>query len=164
MHRHLGRYLRVLSLIFVVTVLAGCAANNKIHNTSIVVQFSPDQMLHIAWIPVTLPDGSPPIKQRADLLRDVAEIAGGYTLIEGAVGGWQPPGQRTVESELNDLLLVKGPAPLALMLQQRLAQDFQQKQPFVVSIPVLPMSATVEDEQVQGAEEPSEAAGETVPD
>jgi len=129
---------------------AGCAAGNKIHNTQVIVQFSTDEVLHIACVPTRLPDGEPATAQRTALLEAVTQAAGGYTLVEETMGGWMVPGTRRVQSEVNDLLLVKGPPDLAMLLEKMLHEDFQQDVPFVISLPVLPVQAQVPPMQLIG--------------
>jgi hypothetical protein len=129
---------------------AGCAIGTKLQNTQIYVQVSPDEMLHMAAIPRLLPDGTRPTEQTAALLQEVAAMAGSYIYIEEVVGGWVPPGRRDVLQERNDLLLVKGPPELALFLRDRLRKDFKQELPFVVSMPILPVSARVTQAQQAG--------------
>ena len=156
------RLLRVgLSRLVVAGLLlavVGCAAGNRIHNTTVVVQFSTEEVLHVACVPTVLPDGTPAIGQRSALLEEIAAAEGGYTLIEKVAAAWVPPGTKRVRREVNDLLLVRGPPEIALILQERLATDFQQESPFVISLPVLPAAATVSRTQQMGLEVSPEQA------
>jgi hypothetical protein len=152
--------LRLPRLVFAGLLLAvvGCAAGNKIHNTQVIVQFSTEEVLHVACVPTVLPDGTPALAQRSALLEEVAAGAGGYTLIEEVAGAWVPPGAKRVRREVNDLLLVKGPPEIALLLQERLATEFQQESPFVISLPILPAAATVSRAQQMGMQVSPEQA------
>ena len=114
----------------------GCAPFSRVTTTQITVQVSGERLLHLATVPRVLPDGTSPSEQVADLLEEVAERAGGYTYIEKVMGGWVPPGEDEVVEELNDLLLVQGPPELAFFLMEKLREDFKQREPFVVSLPV----------------------------
>jgi GAF domain-containing protein len=114
----------------------GCAWMNRVSETRIVVQFSGDQLLHVAILPRRLPDGSEPTKQLKALLDEMAERAGGYTYIPQVVGGWRPPGEKATVEQTCDLLLVKGPPEIAYVIDARLREDFGQKEPVVVSLPI----------------------------
>jgi hypothetical protein len=123
-------------LAVAVAATGGCGLFNEIHQTQITVEYSGDQLLHLATIPRQLPDGQRPTEQVEALLEEIAERAGGYTYIENVMGGWMPPEGEKVVEERNDLLLVKGPPEVKPYLQQRLREDFQQEMPFVISLPV----------------------------
>ena len=158
-----GGTLKLTLLLAGACILAsatGCAAANKIHNTQVIVQFSTEEVLHVACVPTVLPDGEPASAQRAALLEAVAKAAGGYTLIEDAMGGWVPPGTRTTTLEVNDLLLVKGPPELMFLLEQRLREDFGQDYPFIISLPVLPVATVVPPPaETEGAAEEARGLG-----
>ncbi|MHC4592504.1 MAG: hypothetical protein ACYS8L_07410 [Planctomycetota bacterium] len=134
----------------------GCAWLNRFQTTQITVQFSGEELLHMAIVPRELPDGSRPEEQVAALLKEVAERAGGYTYIEQVAGGWVPPGEKQVIKELNDLLLVKGPPEVGPFLRVRLRKDFDQEYPFVVSLPTQSIAVVRPVAAPQG--EPAEAA------
>ena len=116
-----------LTLATAVALSAGCAIGTRVHTTAITVQTSSNELLHVAAIPRVLPSGERPTEQLADLLAEVARKAGGYTLVENVEGGWIPPDRSKVLTELNDLLLVKGPPEVAHLLRARLREDFQQE-------------------------------------
>jgi hypothetical protein len=124
-------------LALVVALTSGCAALNSQKSTAIYVQFSGNDMLHVAIIPRVLPDGQPAAKQRDALLKDVADVAGGYTLIERVTSTWKSKGSSgAAMKEADDLLLVEGPAVLGAGLRQRLHDDFGQPSPYVLSLPI----------------------------
>ena len=130
------RAVLVVVLALVVAGATGCGSFlNKAANTYISVQTNGDRLLHIAVIPRTLPDGQPADKQRDALLKDVIEVAGGYTYIERVMGAWKPDPKAETVKEMDDLLLVAGPPELGMLLKQRLNQDFKQRTPFVLSLP-----------------------------
>ncbi|MHC5034268.1 MAG: hypothetical protein ACYTFZ_04465 [Planctomycetota bacterium] len=149
-----------LAVLVLVAVSAlgttGCAWFNRMQGTQITVQFSGDDLLHLAIIPRELPDGSVPKEQVAALLLEVAARAGGYTYIEEVAGGWIPPGEEQVVKELGDLLLVQGPPEIAPFLKARLRKDFDQEYPFVLSLPT--QSVAVLRPVAAPKEEPAEAA------
>jgi hypothetical protein len=125
----------VLSLT--VAVSAGCGTLNTQKNTYISVQCSGDRMLHLAIIPRVLPDGQPAAKERDALLKDVADVAGGYTLVERVMSAWkQPDSPEAAKQEADDLLIVAGVPELGMGLRQRLHDDFGQTSPFVLSLPI----------------------------
>lgn len=113
---------------------AGCGWN-KIHNTTVAVQVSGEDLLFIAAIPRVLPDGTRPDAQRKVLLDEMLQIAGGYTYLEEVTGAWMPPDGSGPVSELNDLLLVRGRPEVGYAIARRLAKDFGQKAPFVITVP-----------------------------
>ena len=82
MPRRLHVMLSRIVLAGLLVVAVGCGSGNKIHNTYVMVQFSTDEVMHLACVPTLLPDGQPATEQRAKLLEDMASIAGGYTLVE----------------------------------------------------------------------------------
>jgi hypothetical protein len=94
-------------------------------------------LLHLAVVPLAMPDGRPCADRIPGLLERVARLAGGYTLVEQVTGGWVPPGEDQVVQESNSLLLVVGPPRVASFLKASLRTDFQQTDPFVISVPVL---------------------------
>lgn len=123
-------------LALVIAGATGCGSFlNKAQNTYISVQTNGDRLLHVAVIPRTLPDGQPSDKQRDALLKDVVEVAGGYTYIERVMGAWKPDPKAETQKEMDDLLLVAGPPELGMLILQRLKVDFKQRAPFVVSLP-----------------------------
>ena len=135
-HACLQRLVLLVGLLALAVAAPGCALFNSVDQTQITVEMRSDQLLHLAALPRLLPDGSPATEQRDKLLDEVAELAGGYTLIDNVLGGWVPPGQKQVVEERNDLLLVKGPPEAAYLLEARLREDFQQLEPFVESLPI----------------------------
>ncbi len=88
----LGARTMVVMLALTVAAMAGCGTLNTMKNTYVTVQFSGQDMLHLAIIPRTLPDGTPAAKQRDALLKDVADVAGGYTLVPSVMSAWKPKG------------------------------------------------------------------------
>ena len=132
----LSRLALLAALLTLLAAAPGCALWNSYDQTKVVVQMGSGEMLHLAAVPRVLPDGTRPKEQLDALLKDVAKMAGGYTLIDNVLGGWLPAGQETVIEERNDLLLVKGPPEVAYLLRARLAEDFQQVEPFVESVPI----------------------------
>ena len=136
MRRSFVNRLVLLAAVAVLIVAAPGCMLGGVDQTQITVQFGSGQMLHIAALPRVLPDGTPAKAQREKLLGEVADLAGGYTLIDNVLGGWVPPGQEGVVQERNDLLLLEGPPEGAYLLRARLLEDFQQKEPFVVSLPI----------------------------
>jgi hypothetical protein len=137
MGRISARVVLAVVLALVVVGATGCGSFlNKAQNTYIQVQYSGDHLLYMVVIPRTLPDGQPSDKQRDALLKDVAEIAGGYTYIERVMGAWKPDPKAETVKEMDDLLLVAGPTELGMLLQQRLRDDFKQRVPFVVPLPI----------------------------
>ncbi len=130
---------RRLFIVFAAAALmaatAGCHTCHKARWTHTTAH-SGDRVLHLIVVPRELPDGTAPTQQLADLLEEVARRAGGYTHIEKVTGGWLPPGEAEVVQERNGLLLVEGPPDLAAFFMQRLREDFQQRYPFVVSLPI----------------------------
>jgi len=131
-----NRLVLLVAVVALVVSAPGCAFFNRVNQPQITVQMGSGQLLHVAVLPRVLPDGTSAEEQRNKLLEEVAELAGGYTLIDNVLGGWVPPGQKAVMQERNDLLLVKGPFEAGYLLKARLLQDFQQEVPFVESIPV----------------------------
>ncbi|MCK4283648.1 MAG: hypothetical protein KAX44_04965 [Candidatus Brocadiae bacterium] len=126
----------VLAAAALMAATTGCRTCHKARRMHTSAQFSSERVLHLIVVPKELPDGRAPTQQLADLLEEVAQRAGGYTTIEKVTGGWLPPGETEVVQERNDLLLVEGPPDLAAFLMQRLREDFQQRCPFVVSLPI----------------------------
>ena len=120
----------------IVMATTGCALGTKVNVAQIAVQVRSDRLLHIAAVPRVLPDGEPATEKRAELLRELAQRAGGYACIEKVLGGWVPPQKADVVEELNDLLLVDGPPEVARFLRERLHEDFGQEYPFVISLPI----------------------------
>ena len=161
-----GLFVLVVVLALVVAGATGCGSFlNKAQNTYISVQTNGDRLLHIAVIPRTLPDGQPSDKQRDALLKDVIEVAGGYTYIERVMGAWKPDPKAETVNEMDDLLLVAGPPELGMLLRQRLAQDFKQRTPFVLSLPTQSpqlFRATPQPENGPGG--PKAPAGQTAPE
>jgi len=137
MNTRWGRGLALLTLLVAAGLgPGGCAWFNKMQGTQITVMVPGDQLLHIAVVPKVLPDGTSAAEKTAELLARVAKRAGGYTFVEDVAGAWVPPGQDLLVRERNGLLLVAGPPELAQFLADKLREDFRQKQPFVVSLPI----------------------------
>lgn len=137
MGRLSARACLVVVLALSAAATAGCGTLNTQKNTTILVQFSGERMLHLAIIPRVLPDGQPAAKERDALLKDVADVAGGYTLIPRVMRAWKQPGSpEAAKEEADDLLLVAGVPELNMGLRQRLHDDFGQTTPFVLSLPV----------------------------
>ncbi len=133
----LGARAFLVVLALTVAAMAGCGTLNTQKNTYIQVQYSGQRMLHIAIIPRTLPDGQPAAKERDALLKDVADVAGGYTLIPSVMSSWkQEGGPDVAKEEADDLLMVAGVPELGMGLRQRLHDDFGQASPFVLSLPI----------------------------
>ncbi len=133
----LGARTVVLVLALAVAAMAGCGTLNTMKSTYITVQYSGTRMLHLAIIPRTLPDGTPSAKERDALLKDVADVAGGYTLVPRVMSSWKQEGTPdAAKEEADDLLIVAGVPELGMGLKQRLHDDFGQKMPFVLSLPI----------------------------
>jgi hypothetical protein len=75
-------------------------------------------------------------EKKAALLKEVAEKAGGYTLAEEQVGAWVPAAGKEAVKEVNDVLWVAGTPDLGAFLYDSLKDDFDQKAPFVLAIPL----------------------------
>lgn len=140
----------------------GCMLWSKVQPTQITVEVRANRFLHIAAVPRQLPNGERPTKQLEALLDDVSRRAGGYTLIESVAGGWLPPGQTEVVREENDLLLVEGPPEMSIVLKARIAKDFQQQYPFVISIPVEAITL-IQQTSASGAAPVGEKPAQTAP-
>jgi hypothetical protein len=67
---------------------------------------------------------------------EMLEMAGNCYLLEQVTGIRMPPDSDTSVSELDDLLLVRGRPEVNYALRRRLATDFKQKAPFVISVPL----------------------------
>jgi hypothetical protein len=159
--QQMRRSAAVLALALALALSAGCALGTKVHTTTITVQTSGEELLHLAIVPRFLPNGERPTQQMADLKAELAEKAGGYTLVEEVEGGWVPPGGGGVLKEMNDLLLVKGPPAVAHVLRVRLREDFEQEYPFVLSLPIQSVAVIRVGAPRPGAKQPGEAAALT---
>jgi hypothetical protein len=129
----------VLALLLCVVALAGsngCAWFNKSQGMQITIMVPGDQLLFMAVIPRLLPDGTTSTAKKAALLEDVAKRAGGYTLAEEQVGAWVPAAGKEAVKEVNDVLWVAGTPDVGVFLYEKLRDDFDQQQPFVLAIPL----------------------------
>jgi hypothetical protein len=140
-----SRIVLLVAVVVVVVAAPGCALFNSLNQPQIIVQMSSRKVLHVAALPRVLPDGRSADEAREKLLNEVAEQAGGYTLIDNVLGGWVPPGNETAVQERNDLLLVRGGPELAFLLRARLLEDFQQQVPFVESVPLQAIAVVYPD-------------------
>jgi hypothetical protein len=159
MGRLSARAVLVVVLCLSVAAMAGCGTLNTQKNTYISVQCSGDRMLHMAIIPRVLPDGQPAAKQRDALLKDLADAAGGYTLIERVMSAWkQDDSSEAAKQTADDLLLVAGPPQLGPGLRQRLHDDFGQSSPFVLSLPIQSVQVVQAMPNAPGTGEPTPPA------
>ncbi len=141
----------------------GCTPIGRITTTQIQVQVSGERLLHLATVPRVLPDGGPVDELVAELLEAVAMRAGGYTYIEKVMGAWVPPGTKDIIKEENDLLLVAGPPEMGFWLRQRLHRDFDQEEPFVISLPIQSIAVVkLSPPPAQVKSETTETGGPTV--
>ena len=141
-------------LVGMVSGVLGCAPYQAREAMPFRITVPRDALLHLAVVPLELPDGKSTDELMSALLEDVARLAGGYTSIEKVTGGWIPPGGEQVVRESNCLLLVVGPFEVAPFLKDRLRNDFQQTYPFVISLPYAEIERAPAPEST---EEPSDS-------
>jgi hypothetical protein len=133
---HLRGVIAVLVCVAALAGSSGCAWFNKSQGMQITIMVPGDQMLFMAVIPRLLPDGTVSTEKKAALLKDVAARAGRYTLAEEQVGAWVPAAGKEAVKEVNDVLWVAGTPALGLYLYEKLRDDFNQQEPFVIAIPL----------------------------
>lgn len=140
MHR-----ISLLTAVAATLLSAGCGFNH-FSSTAIVYEFGGDRMLHVAFVPRVLADGSDAAARRQALLNDVVRSVGGYAYVEKGSGDFRRLLDGHIVDEPADVLFVQGPPEMAGYLTWRLQEDFGQPAPVVVSIPaqahrIIPVSA-----------------------
>jgi len=140
---HRRRCFRMIALCALLAASGGCGWN-RFNQTSIIVRFSSDKLLHVALLPRELPDGRPALALRAELLEELGENQP-WVLIERTTA--LLPG---APARPADLLLVEGPPQLGFRLREKLREDFQQKQPWVIGLPTQAVAFFATPESQEG--------------
>lgn len=88
-------------------------------------------LVHFFVVPLVLPDGRDAAEKFPDLKRFLIKLAGGYTQLGAAEGGWlDPRGQ--VETERNVTFMVAAPRDISAELVGHLKTAFKVREAFVL--------------------------------
>lgn len=131
----------------------GCGWN-RAATTTINYEFSGQQMLHVATVPRSRPDGSPTDEARKALLDEIAGRGGSYTYAEEAVGFLLRMEDGSMRTERADLLILPGPPMVNPYLVQMLQPLYGSAEPIVAAIPAaspaaVPVSSTTSRQRRQ---------------
>lgn len=86
---------------------------------------------HLVLVPEALPDGQPAAAELGEFKKELVRLAGGYTQLAPAEGGWLDP-RGKLETERNIPLLICAPRDLSETMRKEVARRFKQEMPFVL--------------------------------
>ena len=145
-----------MALLLLLAAAQGCGWNHT-SQTIISVRFSGEDLLHVALVPRTLPDGTPATKQREALVAELTGLTGAVAFLSSVQAATvAAAGEEPVRSDA-DMLMVEGAPEVAFALRRRLREDFQQERPWVVSVPTQAVALVrIPEEETEPAPEPEQ--------
>lgn len=135
----------------------GCGWNSYAQ-TEINVKYTSDNLVHVALLPSTMPDGESAAEARAELLEKLGEQADSWALVPGMQGAVRVEKDGPPVQVRGEMLMVEGPQEVGMVIWRSLTDDFDVARPWLVS---LPTQAVLFIPAPPAGDEEAEPAGDT---